>query len=68
MLYDRTMTRPCVLIELSLAALANVTGGETCAKQGYPGWTAQSARTLGMPIGGFDTRQACRDWVRANVP
>jgi hypothetical protein len=61
------MSTPCEPI--SLAALETVTGGgETCAQQGYPGWTAQSARTLGMPISGFATRQACRDWVRANVP
>jgi hypothetical protein len=62
------MSTPSAPIELSLAELANVNGGETCAQQGYPGWTAQGARTLGMPITGFATRQACREWVRANAP
>ncbi len=62
------MSTPCAPIELSLAELANVTGGETCKQQGYPGWTAQGVRTLGMPIGGFGTRQTCRDWLRDNAP
>lgn len=55
------------IAELSPEQLTSVVGGETCKQLGMsPGWTAQGVATGGVPIPGFGSRGACRDWVREN--